>query len=1223
LVLSIVVNPPASHADPALHAVKTDALVVDNDGDGRADPGDTIGYAITITNLGSTDAAGVTFSDRLDANLTLVPGSIKTTPLSLDDAYAAIGNVGIEVPAPGVLGNDVDPDGGPLSVVAVAGGNSANGGDFDIVEDGSFTYIPPAGFEGTDGFSYTAEDADGNSETASVTIEVSGMIWFVDADATCPCDGRINTPFVDLAVTPDSFDANAPDDPGDHIFAAEGAYVGGLALLDGQTLIGEGATGGLASILGIAPPPFTPALPSLGGTNPIIESSQDGIITGQNNTVRGLTIGDTGGTGIRGTAVGTLTVSETTIHGSGGGLNIVGGNLDVALDSLSAASDTEEGVLLSGATGTFNVTGSNGVVDVANVPAVDLTGAGGGLLVNATFATVASKNSASHGLKMTNLAPGSVFDGGAMAVASSATDGITLSNNAGSTFTFDDLVIDNAATNQRGLFATVSGSLNIGNGDIDAGTGRAVDLDRTELSVTLSSVTSIGGSSPGIELDTTTGSFTVDGDGSNTTLGGNASGGTISDKTGGDGTNNGIGVLLTDAANVTLRRMQLADFQNFAVRGNDVHGFELSFTTIDGGSGTSLAADEDCVRFEDLTGTVSIADCDLSGGFEDNIRVVNTSGTLNLSLTGSLIGTNGNDGALLETRGSANATLTITENSFTAAPGDLLQTNALDTSVMDLVIADNDFSNDHPGILSGGGGVTISGGGGGSNVTLTYAVEHNTFRDAKGIALNVAKGSGGGSFEGEITGNDVGVSGVALSGSSQASGIRVRSAGAGTHTTLIDDNSVFQTNETGITLIANDGDGTLNATVTNNSIGEPGEFTFAGLFVDCGALNSDSTLICADIGGTGNENSFVGAGGVFGLDFVSATSTNATINMPGLAGGAGSVAAYIQGRNNGTPSVDAFGNYTGSGTSCPTPSFAKGLDDVEAERVSLREAKQPTRDPVAAVPAPVVAPEAVAVAAASVNQTVDPGIEGAVTSGGILLVDIGMLPVGKEITITFEATVNDPPVPDAVDEVCNQGVISGSNFAEVLTDDPDTAALNDPTCTDIPARGACCILATCLVLSEDECVDAGGLYEGDYTVCDPSPCICGDLDGDQDVDDRDFQKFLAAFGRSLGDGSGLFNPEADFDLDETVTFLDFEVWLDCYRTFVGDPAAVPELYLRGDYDADYDVDVVDYGYFWDCQFDPQAELEFPCAMHFDFDGNGKIDLRDFSVFQRSLTGLVP
>jgi len=43
----------------------------------------------------------------------------------------------------------------------------------------------------------------------------------------------------------------------------------------------------------------------------------------------------------------------------------------------------------------------------------------------------------------------------------------------------------------------------------------------------------------------------------------------------------------------------------------------------------------------------------------------------------------------------------------------------------------------------------------------------------------------------------------------------------------------------------------------------------------------------------------------------------------------------------------------------------------------------------------------------------------------------------------------------------------------------------DPPCEP---TGACCIDATCLVMTESECADAGGSYQGDDTPCEPNPC---------------------------------------------------------------------------------------------------------------------------------------
>ena len=95
-------------------ATKTDTLLTDYDGDGHADPGDTIRYTVAISNSGDTDALNVVFSDTLDSHTTLVPGSIRVSPLAFDDAYEAIGNTRIVVSAThGLLANDVDPDDPP------------------------------------------------------------------------------------------------------------------------------------------------------------------------------------------------------------------------------------------------------------------------------------------------------------------------------------------------------------------------------------------------------------------------------------------------------------------------------------------------------------------------------------------------------------------------------------------------------------------------------------------------------------------------------------------------------------------------------------------------------------------------------------------------------------------------------------------------------------------------------------------------------------------------------------------------------------------------------------------------------------------------------------------------------------------------------------------------------------------------------------------------------
>src|SRR5215467_10174812 len=53
---------------PTVSATKSAAIIGD-DGDGKADPGETIEYTVTIPNAG-TDATGVVFDDNPDANTT-------------------------------------------------------------------------------------------------------------------------------------------------------------------------------------------------------------------------------------------------------------------------------------------------------------------------------------------------------------------------------------------------------------------------------------------------------------------------------------------------------------------------------------------------------------------------------------------------------------------------------------------------------------------------------------------------------------------------------------------------------------------------------------------------------------------------------------------------------------------------------------------------------------------------------------------------------------------------------------------------------------------------------------------------------------------------------------------------------------------------------------------------------------------------------------------------
>ena len=76
----------------------------------------------------------------------------------------------LTVPAPGVLGNDVDPDGDPLTAVLVTGPAH---GTLTFNPDGSFVYTPAANYAGPDSFTYTVSDGDQTSAPATVTLTVN------------------------------------------------------------------------------------------------------------------------------------------------------------------------------------------------------------------------------------------------------------------------------------------------------------------------------------------------------------------------------------------------------------------------------------------------------------------------------------------------------------------------------------------------------------------------------------------------------------------------------------------------------------------------------------------------------------------------------------------------------------------------------------------------------------------------------------------------------------------------------------------------------------------------------------------------------------------------------------------------------------------------------------------------------------------------------------------
>ena len=134
----------------------------------------------TIDALWQPGAAGnhVIYDRRgngMAASLAVIAGV--GAPVIVADSYAIAEDSGLvtiagDVSFPGVLDNDTGPGILSASLVSVPSSGSLSP---SLAGDGSFTYTPNANFNGSDSFSYKANDGSLDSNVASVTIAVAAV----------------------------------------------------------------------------------------------------------------------------------------------------------------------------------------------------------------------------------------------------------------------------------------------------------------------------------------------------------------------------------------------------------------------------------------------------------------------------------------------------------------------------------------------------------------------------------------------------------------------------------------------------------------------------------------------------------------------------------------------------------------------------------------------------------------------------------------------------------------------------------------------------------------------------------------------------------------------------------------------------------------------------------------------------------------------------------------
>lgn len=125
-----------------------------------------IGGPFTITGAGSWDNS---VPNHATATIAVVAPA-NTPPVANSDAYSVNEDNTLTVATPGVLLNDTDADGNPLTASVVTGPAT---GTLGLNADGSFTYTPDANVNGPVTFTYRANDGTTNSGNATVTITVN------------------------------------------------------------------------------------------------------------------------------------------------------------------------------------------------------------------------------------------------------------------------------------------------------------------------------------------------------------------------------------------------------------------------------------------------------------------------------------------------------------------------------------------------------------------------------------------------------------------------------------------------------------------------------------------------------------------------------------------------------------------------------------------------------------------------------------------------------------------------------------------------------------------------------------------------------------------------------------------------------------------------------------------------------------------------------------------
>ena len=407
----------------------------------------------------------------------------------------------------------------------------------------------------------------------------------------------------------------------------------------------------------------------------------------------------------------------------------------------------------------------------------------------------------------------------------------------------------------------------------------AVEIARADLDVTFRSVSARGELlRRGIALENTKGRFAVEGVG-----GARGSGGTIEGAA-------FHAVSAISATNVTLRAMNLVRSAKVngatavdcggdltagknncsaAVFLRGVRGAVLDGVVIDGSGQAGVAAYgvsglallgceirdagdelfEHGLVLQQMTGDLRIASTKFARSASRHVMLHNSADNLRVFIEKSTfsdtVAPNGQQAILVSAAKSAAIDLQIRDNHFARIFSNAVDVTAADTAKVALVVSGNDFSGQATAV-----NVSASGG-----AIVTYAISDNpSITGSTSAAINLYLGApSSGRMTGTVARNTIGKSGVARSGAAcnSCSGISLSAAGEGSLASTITGNTVQQAGGAGLVATAGPGSSRMALTIAGNRFREPVNASAPAIRVSASTNASDTSSVCADIGGDG------------------------------------------------------------------------------------------------------------------------------------------------------------------------------------------------------------------------------------------------------------------------------------------------------------------------------------------------------------------------------------